>query len=224
MIVTPKLQMGMSFEDNLLDVGKGGLSWSAFVGTVAYGAGQFGRGWSIPTSGTLAKISAGPANNPCDISIDYTICFTINKVSTTQGSRLFSGGAADHAGTFNGILVQIQNTGAIKLDVANNVTTTTMGIGKWTVVIRRTSTAYYIWFYNNGTGVLTKETFSGTFGAITWSNRKWRLNNIVYVSNDITLTSDLYGLDMLDHFQLFNKSLSDADCHRLIQGFHPLYA
>ena len=220
MIITPNCQIAIDYQNSFVDRGNAGIVWDNFVGTVAYEDSLFGRGWDIPTSGTLPKLrSSTQLNNPCDIDSEYSLMFRINRVNDSQISRFFSGGALLNPA--RGIGVQLENTGAITLNVDRDRSNLLLGTGWKIVGLVKYTTKYELYIFDVATKTWEFETINIS-RTITWSNRYWRLNNISFNTNDSSLAGDAYALTTWDAFYLWNTILEFDEIQRAALDMHPL--
>jgi hypothetical protein len=221
MIVTQHLQIALDFQNNFVDYGRAGIEWENFVGTFGFKDAFFGRGLDVPTSGTLPKLrSTTLLTDPCNIgsSGEYTIAFRINKVNASQGSRFFSGGG--RASPNQGTVIQLQNNGTIRLNIENDITSIEIGLGRKLILVKKFTNKFECYIYDYDGGALLQETINVT-RTINWTNRYWRINNISY-GVETSLASDLYGLDTIDAFYLWNTVITETDTKRLFHNLHPL--
>lgn len=229
MIVTPNMQLALRFENNIVDVGKGGITWAPNGATSAgYTAGKIGSAYAF--SNPSNWLGGGLHTNPYNITNEFTWAAWVNIPLSVWIFDL----CVDFNTPF-GVSVQISPTGDVVFTLVSNSTSTYgNSMGRWNtgISIAETTTAFICGTRDSANGRMYKfdgTAWTSTVQAITTGagNIAWHTNYSLSIgalrqrATSIITTPITSG--WIDQPQIFNKALDFSDIQRLMHCLHPLH-
>lgn len=241
MIVTPNLQMYLPTQNNINDLGKGGLNWSN-VGSPSFSDGVFGR--TLSSLNGSNHINTNATNNPFNVVQEFTISFFVNIPNDGTNKAMLDIGAQTNnnipssnrglafwfVNSFNAFFIRIDNS----LNGYQSSGNLPNQFGYYATdyeppknvdifcAATRTPTQCHFYFFEEVNGY-TKESFSysAVNSTLNFANRINRVGALGILANDNSLNVT-GNINSISHIKIWNKVLPESDIQRLIHNFHPL--
>ena len=239
MIITPNCQLFLDFQNNVVDKGHGGLTWTD-VGSPSFTDGVIGRAIG-PVSGTN-HIRTAATTNPFNINTEFTVAIWFQIPATGTNKAFLDIGAINDISINNGNrgldLWYVNSLDYLAVRVDNN----TQGFGqnpsnqrgrystfyaprKNTPVFfaaTRTPTDCYFYMWDSTDGWQIEHlSYTAINSSFLWSFRMNRIGALGVSTNDNSL--NVTGeIDWISKPVVLNKVLNFSDIKRVRHGMHPL--